>query len=190
MPNAAAGAAPPPAATIFQAAGFAEASEATRVSLILGLFKLIMTGGRSLMYHGPLLAWVEGRGGGDGGGGAQEEQEGGMLWRPRRPGGGCCCCCSEAQRLLPHTPGLPCPTRLLPHTPGPPVPPLPGTQASLCPPHPWPPNPPLPSPSRHAGIAVAKVDSLGRRPLLLAGSSGMAVALLLLGALPHSSPCP
>ena len=104
-----------------------------------------------------------------------------MLWRPRRPGGGCCCCCSEAQRLLPHTPGLPCPTRLLPHTPGPPVPPLPGTQASLCPPHPWPPNPPLPSPSRHAGIAVAKVDSLGRRPLLLWGVSGVVVALLALG---------
>eukprot|EP00887_Chlorella_sp_A99_P006942 scaffold2.g6942.t1 len=31
-------------ATIFQAAGFAEASQATRVSLILGLFKLVMTG--------------------------------------------------------------------------------------------------------------------------------------------------
>lgn len=33
------------AASIFQQAGFAGAEEATRVSLILGFFKLVMTGG-------------------------------------------------------------------------------------------------------------------------------------------------
>lgn len=33
------------AARIFQAAGFAGAEEATRVSLVLGFFKLVMTGG-------------------------------------------------------------------------------------------------------------------------------------------------
>ena len=32
------------------------------------------------------------------------------------------------------------------------------------------------------GVAVAKVDSLGRRPLLLGGVSAMVVALLVLGA--------
>lgn len=33
-----------------------------------------------------------------------------------------------------------------------------------------------------AGVAVAKVDSVGRRPLLLGGVSAMVVALLALGA--------
>lgn len=32
-----------------------------------------------------------------------------------------------------------------------------------------------------AGVAVATVESVGRRPLLLAGVSGMTVALLVLG---------
>ena len=32
-----------------------------------------------------------------------------------------------------------------------------------------------------AGVAVAKVDSVGRRPLLLGGVSAMVVALLALG---------
>lgn len=61
------------AAKIFQAAGFAEAGEATGVALVLGFFKLVMTGVRE-------------RGSGDG------EKEGGLVI--------CCCCSSIAAVLL------------------------------------------------------------------------------------------
>jgi hypothetical protein len=57
------------AAKIFQAAGFAEAGEATGVALVLGFFKLVMTGVRE-------------------GGSGDGEKEGGLVI--------CCCCCTIA----------------------------------------------------------------------------------------------
>lgn len=106
------------AATIFQRAGFATATEATKTAVLLGIFKLLMTG----------------------------------VW----------CACVAVQRYpisddhrisddhVPH------------HHPAP-------TRTALAPPTPM-----------HTVVAVATVDRLGRRPLLLAGVAGMVAALVAL----------
>ena len=132
-----------PFVCVFQAAGFAGAEEATGVSLVLGFFKLIMTGG----------VWRDC--------GATHCMQ---LLLPAGQASGLVVLRGNSQRCCP---ALPAPA--LAHRAC-------GTaaglsraaaDAGLAPPT--------------AGIAVATVDSWGRRPLLLYGVSGIVLSLLALG---------